>query len=328
MATILIEPKNLARDLRSVAANLEYQAAQCQSIQQSMRSQLNGGYAPNTVKTNIDALLVPVGAAIDAARVQLDALSFKAIRKYQIGAPAGLQWFRLGGDDQYLFKSVDSTAWGKHCITYYDPSPLLGLTAPNLDLFLGLAVGDVIHVRDSGDNDGSYQVLWAPVTKGDNATYGLTQGDFSGGGSDWTAATDWTVSGGDASYSASSGTTPRTLTQALSGMATATAYAIQFELTINGVSPVGAIRCDIGGSVYWQKSFTAIEAKQTIVFFTDSPSTTPTLTFTATRVSGTVGLVIDNVYVYGAQGLVVTPEFASDSGESAYTSMSLEQTVA
>ena len=328
MSTVLVRPDELADTIVGSARELSGLATQCRAIGHQLNSLLSGGATPASVKTQIDLLLVPVGASLDAIRAQLDNLTFKAIEQFQIGAPAGLQWFRLGGDNANLFYTVDGSAWGKHLISFYDPSPLLGLTAPNANLFSGLAIGDVVRIENSGVNDGSYLVLWTPAAKADNSTYGLTQGDFSGGGSDWTAATDWDASLGDARYSSASGTTARTLTQALSGMTAGAAYAIQFELTISGSSPAGTLRCSIGGTVYWEKTISATAAKETIVFVTDSPSTTPTLTFTATRASGTFALTIDNVYVYGAQGLVVSPAFSEDTGENSNIKITLEQTVA
>jgi hypothetical protein len=110
-------------------------------------------------------------------------------------------------------------------------------------------------------------------------------------------------------------------------MTTTGAYVVQFTVTKMS-SGVGTLRASIGGDYYWEKTYTAdTAAARTYSFVTNSPSTTPTLTFTATRSSGVFSVTIDNVYVYGYQGLVVSEAFPSEE-TGLKTIITLEQTAA
>lgn len=330
MATVLSSAYDLSKKLRDYARLLQSHASSLSSVERISRDEQSDGKHPLDIKALIDGLLENINPCVDEIATNIAAIAWKSPIKWVTGSPPGVGWFRTGYYNTTSFKSVGDTAMGKNMILYND-------VGPNYNLFYSdtassathaVKANDIISVDSSyAQNIGRYTIKYDTAAKGNGgSTYGLTQGDFSGGGSDWTAGTDWTVNTGSAVYSASSGTTARTCTQALSGMSTTAAYTVQFTVTYT--SGAGTLKCDIAGDYYFQKTLSAAGDSATYSFTTNPGSTTPTLTFTATRSSGTFAFSIDDVYVYGAPVLFTVEEFDVDSGEDVNTTITLEQTAA
>lgn len=327
MATKLTTPGRLADQLESVGDSLINQARSLRAQERLWAEMLLDGQAPSVVKTRMDNMLEGIDAVMRRHGQELGnestapLFSTKFATQFPAGAPPGIGWLRTGYGNDEAFTSAGA-AQGPRMILYED-------VGPNYDLFLGLKANDVISVQNCSvkANNGRYTILYDVAAKGDNATYGLENGDFAAA-TGWTeTATYFTIGGGKASYADAATTAAKTLTNALSGMVSGAAYAVQFTLSNPG--GVGTFRVSLGGSYYWEMDIADIVAG-TYSFVTNAPSTTPTLTFTGTRASGSCAVDVDDVYVYGAPVLFLAEAFAEDAGagQDSSTIITLLQTAA
>lgn len=333
MATVLTTPREVGRRIQAYITALQAQVSELNGYDSLYRRELSDGTSPLDVKALIDPLMANVNTSIDSISTNLAALVYKMATRWQAGSPPGVGWLRTGYFNNTTFLTSTNAAMGKQMILYND-------VGPNIDLFYSTTGASIVYAVKANDiisvtncshaaNNGRYTIKYDTAAKGNGAsTYGLTQGDFSGGGSDWMGETDWTVNTGAGVYSAASETTARTCTQALSGMSTTAAYTVQFDVTYT--SGAGTLKCDIGGDYHFLKTLDDSGDTATYSFTSNPNSTTPTLTFTAKRSSGTFAFSIDNVYVYGAPVLFTVEAFDADVGanEDDQTVITLEQTAA
>lgn len=340
MATNLTSPKHLAAQIESIGRGLMDESRRVAALEKTVESLLADGVAPLTVKSYIDTLLAGSKAVLqrygdvlgDTTTPSNPTLPMSFATRWKAGAPAGAGYYRVGYGSSYATNGAKTQSL--HTI-------LVSEVGPNADMFLGVKRNDVIRVEGCADyrNNGRYTVAYDVDEVGDGgSTYGLENGDF-GAGTGWTTSGGWSIGSGVATYTSTSATTPITLTNALTGCVANGAYRIQFDLAITAAAASGTIKVSLGGSWYWERTFDATMASTTFSFVADSPSTTPTLTISATREdSGTDAFtaVLDNVFIQGWNGLFVVEPFYSDagsvSGESPYNDtgvvITLEQTAA
>lgn len=335
MATNLTSPKMLAAQIESIGRGLMEESQRVAALEKTVEAMLNDGQSPLTVKTYIDAVLAGTKGVLqrygdilgDSTTPSNPCLPMTFATRWKAGAPAGAGYYRVGYGSSYATNG--SATQSLRLI-------LVSEVGPNYDMFLGVKQNDVIRVEGCTDyrNNGRYTVAYDVDEVGNGgSTYGLENGDFSVG-TGWTAGTGWTITGGEAAFSEGASTTPRTLTNALSGCLATGCYRIQFKLTVSGGT--GTVKVSLGGSWYWERTYSTTESATVYSFVADSPSTTPTLTVTITRASGTFAGAIDDVYIQGWNGLFVVEPFYSDaggvSGESPYNDtgvvITLEQTAA
>lgn len=325
--TRLNTPGELGDSLRSLSKSMLSLARKMDAEDKYWRSELARGEHALTLKTRMDNMFEGVNAELRRLGQELGnestapLLSTLFKTQWRAGVNNSLRYFKTGASNSLAFTS-SGAAQGLVLIDYLD-------VGPNYDIFSGLVLNDVIEISNCSDPDhnGLKSVRWDAKAKGNSGSdYGLTQGDFSGSGSDWTGGTDWTVNTGAGIYTYAAAS-PTTLTQALSGMTTTGLYVVQFDVAKTGAGE-GTLRCSIGGDYYWEKTYTTgTEASTSYQIVTNSPSTTPTLTFTATRSAGAFSVTIDNVYVYGYQGLMVSEAFPSEE-TGLNTIITLTQTAA
>lgn len=334
MSTVLTTPAELAVSLNAQVASLAALTNQCRAFERLRNARLADGVAPVTVKSEIDALLVPVASAITAARAELALLGTVVEEKFIAGSPPGIGWLRSGYGNDEAFTSAGA-AQGAHMILYND-------VGPNYDLFSGIKANDIIQLENAGTNDGRYTVAYDVKAKGTAgtastvATYGpnktadgFWEGNFRSNPGNWTLGTDWAIAANVATYNYGT-TTPSTMTHALAGMTTAGLYTIQFDVAYTGGANTGTLKVDIGGGYYFQIACGADTIARTYSFVTNSPSTTPTLTFTATKTGSDFIVAVSNVYVYGTPAIFMVEAFAEDvgAGNSADAIVTLKQTAA
>lgn len=326
MPTTFTTPKELSRQVSALGRVVLAQADALKHIDAQFDAAIAQGEDPTALKTRMDAQMAGVQAALESVGEELGSttdvsgggsLPFACVKRWQSGSPPGLKHFVLGYTTNYMYDSVTNQRQGKRIILYNDAASVA-------NIWDGLAAGDVISVSGANpsSNDGNYTLKYAVDAKGDNATYGLENGDF-GASTGWTEGSDWSIGSGIAAYSASSGNS--TLTNALSGMTSGAVYTIQFDLAYT--SGAGSLKVDLGGGYYWIADISDSTAAGTQVLITNVVSTTPTLTFTATWTSGTFAISVDNVYVYGTPGVLIEETLVSTvTDENAI--ITLEQTAA
>jgi hypothetical protein len=333
MATVLTTPREVGRRISDYIAALQSQVAALGGYDRLMRDELTDGTTPLDVKALIDPLMANVNTSIDSISTNLAALVYKAVVRWKAGSPPGVGWLRTGYYSNTSFLTSSSAAMGKQMVLYNDVSP-------NADLFYqttggsatnAIKANDIISVANCSHaaNNGRYTIKYDTAAKGNGgSTYGLENGDFASA-TGWTFNTDWAHSTNKAKYDYGvSGTSPATMTNALTGMSASAAYAVQFDVSY--VAGAGTLRVSLGGDYYFEKVFDGSGDSGTFSFITNPASTTPTLTFTAARSSGDFEIDVDNVYVYGAPVLFTVEEFDADVGatEDDSTIITLEQTAA
>jgi hypothetical protein len=326
MSTVLTTPKHLGQQVESIGRALVAQGRSLQETEQLFRAMQADGESPGDIETRLNNIFEGMDATLRRYGAELGnestagQLPMTWAKEWRAGSPASLNGFRTGA----TYANVEdltllNAAQGARVITYDNSDA-------NKDLFSGLAAGDVIRVSGCSNsrNDGRYTVKNPVAARGDNATFGLQNGDFAGA-TGWTASADWTISGGQAVFADAAGA--GTLTQALSSIVSGAAYLIQWDMQISGTTPAGSIIVDIGGDYRFRMLFSDVVAPQTYYLITNAPSTTPTLSFTAAETGGTVGITLDNVLVYGAPAIVTNELFSADVTDDD-TVITLERTAA
>jgi hypothetical protein len=343
MATNLTSPKKLAAQIESIGRGLMDESRRVAALEKTVEAMLDDGQSPLTVKSYMDTLLAGTKAVLqrygdimgDTTTPSVPALPMTFATRWKAGAPAGAGYYRVGYGSSY---NLDTTTG---LITQALRVIKVPEGAPNADMFLGIKVNDVIRVEGCTDyrNNGRYTIAYDVDDVGNgSSTYGLTQGDFSGSGSDWaTSGSGLTVNTGAAVFNHA--TLSGSCSQSLANMSSSAVYEIKFDIDYSaGTNYAATVIVTIGGDWYFYLNVDSADKIGTYSFITNSPSTTPTLTITVgTGISGTPGSVsIDNVTVKGLNGLFVVEPFYSDAGgvpgESPYNDtgvvITLEQTAA
>ena len=363
MATNLTTPAQLARQIREMADQMLNEVKRLESMERLLDARTADGIDPLLTKKYLDGVLVATGDLLETFGDQLGVtagtpvcqLPLKSVARYAFGAPPGVGYLAVGGSRGYCFTS-DGAAMSPILIEYYDCSP-------NYNMFIGDGTtkaygpkaGDVINVSGCRDprNNGRYEVRYNPAAKGTSlndptavATYGpndtsdtFYEGNFRNAyaSGNWVrSSAEWAITGGANAVFTASGLGSATLTHALSGMVEDGVYVVQFDLAALDVAPVGALQVSIGGDFYFEIQIDDLSVSGTYSLVTNSPSATPTLTFTAVAIGASTSFSVNNVIVSGFQGLVVSQPFYGDSsnvsGESPYNDdtaiITLEQTAA
>lgn len=314
MSTVLSNARDLATNISGSAQQLISLAGECSAIQRQFDSLLTNGTPPASVKTQIDLLLVPVGASLDAIQAQLNNLGFKSVQRWQVGAPPGVGWLRSGYYNTTTLVVATGVAMDKRMILYND-------VGPNINLFSGVKANDIIELKNSSGNDGAYTIKYDVYAKGDNTTYGVE----AISGANWGKTGGWTAATGV--YSEGSAIA-NSFTNTLAAMSATGAFTVQFDIT--WTSGAGTVTSTIGGDYSFSKAISASGHSGTYSFTSNASGATPVLTFAAAWTSGTFSFTISNVYVYGAPVLFVVEPFAVDVGAGNDTSavITLAQTAA
>lgn len=346
MATTLTTPGNLAEQLDFIGDALKQHARALRNEDDRWKRMLDDGVAPLTVKERMDMIMLAYvnymlalgrelgidtvysGATVNDGDdlIILPKIPCKFATQWRFGAPNALGSIVTGSNNTRTFfnSGVDQ---GIRLISYLD-------VGPNYDMFLGLKANDVIDIANCSvkTHNGRYGLLYDVAAKGASlsnpaavATYGpndasdtFYEGDFRNAYADgnWVrSTTEWAIAGGSGAVFTAAGAGAPTLTHVLAGMTAGAAYVIQFTLAVTDITPTGTLRVSIGGDYYWEIAIDTIQAATAYSFVTNAPSATPTLTFTATASGASTAFTIDDVIVYGYQGLVLSDTFAEPADD-------------